>query len=129
MKKIVYILSVPVVLLNSCKKTEFADNTPTGEGLVDFTLIAPASSSSIKLNAATPNATVTFSWNAARPGLITSPYYKVVAALKTGGNLNTPLVEFVVPGSATSLTLTQSSDTPIDCMYFNTFRLVSDLQA
>ncbi|OSZ81043.1 hypothetical protein CAP36_07345 [Chitinophagaceae bacterium IBVUCB2] len=106
MKKIVYILSVAVVLLNSCKKVDFADNTPTGEGLVDFTLITPVSSSVIKLNAATPNAVVPFSWNAARPGLITSPTYKIVAALKTGGNLNTPFIEFDVPGGATSLGLT-----------------------
>lgn len=107
MKKIVYILSVAVVLLNSCKKADFADHTPTGEGLVDFTLLTPVSSSAIKLNAATPTAIVNFTWNAARPGLITSPTYKIVAALKTGGDLNSPFIEFDVPGGATTLGLTQ----------------------
>ncbi|MBL0130989.1 MAG: SusE domain-containing protein [Chitinophagaceae bacterium] len=107
MKKIIYILSATVVLLGGCKKSEFVGNDPTGEGLVDFTLIAPASGTVLVLNAATPNAPVTISWNAARPGLITAPTYKFVAALKTGGNLNSPLIEIDVPGSATTLTITQ----------------------
>ncbi|MBL0272705.1 MAG: SusE domain-containing protein [Chitinophagaceae bacterium] len=107
MKKIIYILSATVVLLGGCKKSEFVGNDPTGEGLVDFTLIAPASGTILVLNAATPNAPVTISWNAARPGLITAPTYKFVAALKNGGNLNSPLIEIDVPGSATTLTITQ----------------------
>ncbi len=107
MKKFVYILSAALVLLNSCKKAEFADNTPTGEGLVDFTLTAPSSGNAIKLNAATPTAPVTFTWNAARPGLITAPTYKVVVALKAGGDLKTPLIEFDATGSATTFSVTQ----------------------
>jgi starch-binding outer membrane protein SusE/F len=107
MKNILYILSAAAVLLGGCKKTDFEGNNPTGEGLVDFTLITPTSGSSLKLNAATPNATVGFSWNAARPGLITAPTYKIVAALKTGGDLANPLVQFDVPGSVSSFALTQ----------------------
>src|SRR5215218_4923271 len=106
MKKLIYILSGAVLLLSACKKTHFEDNTPTGEGLVDFTLITPASGNKLQLNAATPTAPINFSWNAARPGLITSPTYKVVLALRTGGDLNAPLLEF--PGTgATSLSITQ----------------------
>jgi hypothetical protein len=107
MKKFIYILSAAVIVLSGCKKTEFLGNNPTGEGLVDFTLIAPASGTNLILNAATPNAPVTISWNAARPGLITEPTYKFVAALKAGGDLGNPLIEIDVPGSATSLTITQ----------------------
>lgn len=106
MKKIIYILSATVLLLVGCKKTEFEGNVSTGEGLVDFTLISPVSGSSLKLNAATPDVIVNFSWNAARPGLITSPTYKIVLALKTGGDLKAPLVEFDA-GPATSINLTQ----------------------
>ena len=106
MKKLLYILSGFVLLLNACKKADFQDNTPTGEGLVDFTLTAPTSGSKLLLNAATPNDPVTFSWNAARPGLITNPTYKVVLALRTGGDLNNPLLEFP-GGSTTSVTITQ----------------------
>jgi len=107
MKKFIYILSAAVIILSGCKKTDFLGNNPTGEGLVDFTLISPASGTNLILNAATPNAPITISWNAARPGLITEPTYKFVAALKAGGDLTNPLIEIDVPGSATSLTITQ----------------------
>lgn len=106
MKKLIYILSGAVLLLSACKKTNYEDNTPTGEGLVDFTIITPVSGSKVLLNAATPNAPVSFSWNAARPGLITNPSYKIVAALRTGGDLNTPFFEFDVPAGVTALSLT-----------------------
>jgi len=105
MKKLILILSSAVVLLNACKKTDFADNTPTGEGLVDFTLITPVSGNKLALNAATPDAPVSFSWNVARPGLITNPTYTIVAAVRTGGDLNTPLISFDA-GTVTSLVLT-----------------------
>lgn len=107
MKKIIYLLSATVILLAGCKKAEFLGTDPTGEGLVDFTLITPSSGTALILNAATPLSTVSFSWNAAKPGLTTAPTYKVVAALKTGGDLNSPFIEFDVPASATSLSLTQ----------------------
>ncbi|HEV7783602.1 MAG TPA: SusE domain-containing protein [Chitinophagaceae bacterium] len=105
MKKLILILSSAVVLLNACKKADFANDTPTGEGLVDFTLVTPVSGNKLALNAATPNAPVPFSWNAARPGLITNPTYTIVAALRTGGDLKTPLLEFD-GGAGTSLVLT-----------------------
>lgn len=107
MKKFFYILSASLLLLNSCKKAEFADNTSTGEGLVDFTLSSPASGNIIVLNAATPDAPIAFTWTPAKPGLITAPAYKIVMALKAGGNLNTPLLEFDVPGNASTFNITQ----------------------
>lgn len=110
MKKIIYLLTAAVVLLNSCKKADFADNNPTGEGLVDFTLTAPESGRKVVLNAATPNAPVVFTWNGAKPGLITSPTYKVVMALKAGGDLNSPLLEFDATGTTVSLTQKQLDD-------------------
>src|SRR5690349_6526665 len=103
MKKIIYLFSSALILLAGCKKADFEGNNPTGEGLVDFTLITPASGTSLVLNAATPSAPVNFSWNAAKPGLITAPAYQVVMALKTGGDLNNPLVKFDVTGNVTSL--------------------------
>ncbi len=106
MKKIIYLLSFAAILLGGCKKTNFLGNDVTGEGLVDFTLISPASSTSLILNAATPSAPVNFSWNAAKPGLTTPPAYQVVMALKTGGDLNVPLVQFDVTGNVTSIALT-----------------------
>jgi starch-binding outer membrane protein SusE/F len=106
MKKFLYILSA-AVLLAGCKKAEFLGNDPTGEGLVDFTLITPSSGTNLVLNAAIPNDPVSFSWNAAKPGLITAPTYSIVAALRTGGDLATPFIEFPVPGSVTSIVLTQ----------------------
>jgi len=108
MKKILSILSVCFLLVAACKKADFNDNSVTGEGLVDFSLQTPASGAKIGLNAATPAATVVFTWNAAKPGLITSPKYKVVMALRTGGDLTNPLVQFDADnsGAAAKLTLT-----------------------
>lgn len=106
MKKIIYLLSFSLILLAGCKKTDFEGNDPTGEGLVDFTLTAPASSTSVILNAATPSAPVNFSWNPSKPGLTTAPAYQVVMALKTGGDLNNPLIQFDVTGNVTSIILT-----------------------
>ena len=86
MKNILSIITIGCVLLAGCKKTEFMGNNPTGEGLVDFTLTTPVSSKSIVLNGGTPDSTVTFSWNAAKPGLNTLPTYQVVFALRSTGN-------------------------------------------
>jgi hypothetical protein len=106
MKKIISLLIVSIVLFAGCKKVEFEGNNSTGEGLVDFTLKAPVSGNSIVLNAGTPNVLVPFTWNAAKPGLATQPVYKLVMALKTGGDLKAPLIEFPITGNATSLNLT-----------------------
>lgn len=108
MKKILSILSVCFLLVTACKKADFNDNSVTGEGLVDFSLQTPSSGAKIGLNAATPAASVVFTWNAAKPGLITSPKYKVVMALRTGGDLANPLVQFDADnsGAAAKLTLT-----------------------
>ncbi|MDO6433606.1 SusF/SusE family outer membrane protein [Flavitalea sp. BT771] len=75
----------------ACKKPDLAGFDSTGEGLVPFALQSPASGTTVALNAATPNATIEFTWTASVPGLKTPPTYKWVAALKTGP-LDTPLV-------------------------------------
>jgi hypothetical protein len=106
MKKIISLLIVSIVLFAGCKKVEFEGNNSTGEGLVDFTLKTPVSGNSIVLNAGTPNVLVPFTWNAAKPGLATEPSYKLVMALKTGGDLKAPLIEFPITGNVTSLNLT-----------------------
>ncbi len=108
MKKIFYLLTVLVILVAGCKKADFSNNTVTGEGLVDFTLKTPVSSTVIELNAATPATPISFSWNAAKPGLETAAKYKVVFALKTGGDLNSPLIQFDADnsGAATTVSLT-----------------------
>lgn len=106
MKKILSLLTISMLLLAGCKKVEFEGNNPTGEGLVDFTIKTPESGTSIILNSGTPNVLVPFAWNAAVPGLATAPTYKIVMALKAGGDLNTPFIEFPVAGNVTSTSLT-----------------------
>ncbi|MET0636584.1 MAG: SusF/SusE family outer membrane protein [Chitinophagaceae bacterium] len=108
MKKIIYLFAAIALMLQACKKTEFAGDDPTGEGLTGFNLRTPASSSNIVLNSATPDEKVDFSWSAATPGLTTAPAYKVVMALKNGGDLKTPLLEFDAQGN-TSLSLSASA--------------------
>lgn len=105
MKKIIAIVAL-IALVAGCKKAKFDGNNPTGEGLVDFTLIGPATSSSYVLNGATPDATISFSWNAAKPGLNTAPSYQIVFALKSSSDFNSPVMSFDA-GTATSKTLTQ----------------------
>ena len=106
MKKIISILTISLIIFAGCKKIDFLGNDATGEGLVDFTLKTPVSGTAIILNAGTPNVLVPFAWNAAVPGLNTAPTYKLVMALKTGGNIKNPLVEFPVTGNVTTLNLT-----------------------
>ena len=98
-------------LLAGCKKANLAGNDSTGEGLVAFALKTPSSGTAVVLNAATPASTVNFTWNAAVPGLHTAPTYKWIAALKTTGNLESPLISFPAGnnGSATSLSITYKS--------------------
>lgn len=105
-------LAAVVVLLSAltlgCKKTNF-DTTVNGEALTSFRLSAPATNTNLVLNAATPSAPVTITWTAAKPGVGTAPTYKWVAALKSTGNLDAPVLEIPsnTAGSATALTLTQ----------------------
>ncbi len=106
MKKLIILLTFFVSLFTGCKKVEFEGINPTGEALVDFTLKSPETGTNLVLNAGTPNVIVPFSWNASKPGLNTAPTYKLVMALKNGGDLKAPLVEFPVTGNATSLNLT-----------------------
>ncbi|MFZ1783751.1 MAG: SusE domain-containing protein [Ferruginibacter sp.] len=106
MKKIISLLTVSMILLAGCKKVTFEGNDPTGEGLVGFTLKTPVSGISIILNAGTPNVLVPFAWNASVPGLSTAPTYKIVMALKNGGDLNVPFIEFPVTGYVTTANLT-----------------------
>jgi len=107
MKKI-FIFLAAAGLMAGCKKADLANNDATGEGLVPFALKTPASGTDVVLNAATPAATVAFTWNPAVPGLHTAPTYKWVAALKSTGNLESPLISFPSGGngSASSLNIT-----------------------
>jgi starch-binding outer membrane protein SusE/F len=97
-----------LLLFSGCKKTTF-DKTMTGEALGDFRLSQPANNTSLALNAATPNNTITISWTASKPGVNTAPTYKFVAAPKAAGNLDAPTLEFPSNngGTATTLTLTE----------------------
>ncbi|GEM_PF-191165 len=108
MKNIALFITAAFIILTGCKKADFNDNTVTGEGLVDFTLIEPTSGSSLQLNSAIPNTVIPFKWNAAKPGLTTAPKYKVVAILREGGDFATPLLSFESgnAGAANSLDLT-----------------------
>lgn len=106
MKKILSLLTISILLFAGCKKVKFEDNNSTGEGLVDFTIKTPVSGTNIILNAGTPNVLVPFSWNASVPGLETAPTYKIVMALKTGGDLKVPYIEFPVTGNVTTTSLT-----------------------
>ncbi|HMK05127.1 MAG TPA: SusE domain-containing protein, partial [Ferruginibacter sp.] len=106
MKTFISLLTISLLFIAGCKKVEFEGNNPTGEGLVEFTIKTPESGTNIILNAATPNVLVPFSWNAAVPGLSTAPTYKIVMALKTGGDLKIPFIEFPVAGNVTSVNLT-----------------------
>ena len=107
MKKRLYILLAVVAIAFGCKKTDF-DNESKGEALGAFTVAAPANNTLLVLNSATPSAKISFNWAAAKPGVSTSPTYKILLALKTG-NLNTPLLEIPADNSGknTTLTLTQ----------------------
>lgn len=109
--KVTKYLAITIALLTTimvgCKKTDF-DDTVNGEALGEFRLTSPTSGSNLILNSATPNAPVTISWTAAKPGVNTQPTYKWVVARKQGGSLEQPLFEIASgnAGKATSLTLT-----------------------
>ncbi len=107
MKKIFFSIIALASVFVACQKNTF-DNTVTGEAIGDFRLTSPATSTNLVLNAATPNASVSITWTAAKPGLNTPITYNWVAALKTTGNLESPILS--IPsnnsGAATTLTLT-----------------------
>lgn len=107
MKKILLAGLVMVSILTACKKTEF-DTTVTGEGLGEFALAAPANSTRLVLNAATPATTVTIQWTAAKPGVSTTPTYAWLAVLKSAPDFNNPILSIPSDnsGRATTLTLT-----------------------
>ena len=106
MKKILILLTFFISLFTGCKKVEFEGNNPTGEGLVDFTLKSPESGTNLVLNAGTPAVVVPFTWNASKPGLNTQPTYKLIMALKNGGDIKAPLIEFPITGNGNSANLT-----------------------
>jgi hypothetical protein len=112
MKLIKKNLAAGIVLLSAltlgCKKTNF-DTNVNGEALTSFRLTAPSTNAILVLNAATPNDLVTISWTASKPGVNTAPTYKWVAALKSTGNIDAPILELPSnsSGSSTSLSLTQ----------------------
>lgn len=93
-KRTVASFLILIMAFAGCKKADLAGFSSTGEGLVSFSLLSPASGTTVVLNAATPNAMVDFAWTASTPGLKTPPGYKWVAALKAKGSLDTPLIAF-----------------------------------
>ncbi|HEX6335306.1 MAG TPA: SusE domain-containing protein [Flavisolibacter sp.] len=108
MKKIFLFVIAAAGLFAGCKKTDF-DDTVTGEALGPFRILSPASGTSLLLNSATPGATVQISWTASKPGVSKQPTYTWIAANRTGGNLDQPLIQIPSDnnGNATTLTLTQ----------------------
>lgn len=96
------------ILVVGCKKLDF-DKTVTGEALGSFRLSAPANNLDLVLNAATPDEKTVISWSASKPGINSPVTYKWVAALKSTGKLDAPLISIPsdASGSATTLTLTQ----------------------
>lgn len=98
------------MLFAGCKKYTF-DNETTGEAIGEFRLSAPATNTNLVLNSATPNSSVTISWTAAKPGVSTPVKYNWVAALRTGGSLESPILNLPAgnSGLSTSLTLTQKA--------------------
>lgn len=108
MKRINILLVFVVLIISACKKPKLAGNESTGEGLVGFNVKMPASGTIILLNSATPNATIDISWNASTPGLHTAPIYRWIAALKTTGSLDAPLLSILAnnAGKDNKLTLT-----------------------
>jgi hypothetical protein len=108
MKNIFLLSALSALLWTACQKPDF-DETVTGEALNTFTLNAPATNASIALNAATPNDKIEITWTASKPGVNTTPSYKWVAAQKTSGSLDAPLLELASDNSGkdAKLTLTQ----------------------
>lgn len=104
-KNLLYIL-VPVLLFAACKKYDFEQNG-TGEAVGNFTVLSPATNSSVSLNSATPNAPIVIKWNPAKPGINIVVTYKWIAALKTG-SLDKPAATFTSDngGVAAQLTVT-----------------------
>lgn len=103
-RKLLLILFAAVAFAG-CKKYDF-DMESKGEALGAFRLTAPATSTNLVLNSATPSDPVTISWTASKPGVNTAPTYTWILANKNGGNLDQPLIE-ISAGTATQLTLTQ----------------------
>lgn len=108
MKNTLLLLSVFALSMAGCKKADLAGGNPTGEGLVQFTLLTPSSGTTVLMNSATPSQAINFTWNASKPGLTTAATYKVVAVLKAAADFEVPMLEFPSNngGLATSLTLT-----------------------
>lgn len=105
MKKILVPALLAIAALAGCQKTDF-DETVTGEALGTFVLNAPVADAVIALNAATPGSTIEVSWSAAKPGVDVLPSYKWVAALKTNGTLESPLLEIASNNSGKDAKLT-----------------------
>jgi len=97
-----------LLFFGACTKVEF-DKTSTGEALSSFRLGKPSNNLDLVLNAATPAEKVLISWSASKSGVSKAVTYKWIAALKSTGTLDTPLLEIPSDsaGALTNLTLTQ----------------------
>ena len=96
-----------LLTLAACKKYEF-DNATGGESISDFSLVAPASNTSVVLNAATPDEKIVINWNPAKPGVGATVKYTWIAAANAA-SLDNPIVSIVADndGTSPSLTVTQ----------------------
>lgn len=92
MKKIFLLVMWTMAVLAGCQKPDY-DTAVTGEAIGSFALAQPAANTTIALNAATPGANIQISWSAAKPGIDKAITYTWVAAQKTGGTIETPLLE------------------------------------
>ncbi len=98
-----YALTALVLLIAGCKKYEF-DQTPDGEAVGDFVVTAPASNSSILLNAAIPNDKIIMSWNPAKPGISAAVKYTWIASLKNK-SIDTPAISILSDNNGASAQL------------------------
>ncbi len=107
MKRIFSLFLIASIAVTGCKKIDFSTESQ-GEALNTFSIKSPSNNTMVVLNSATPNASITMEWTAAKPGVNVAPTYKWLASLKSG-SLEAPLLEIPSDnnGVSTKLTLTQ----------------------
>src|SRR4051812_5690615 len=97
----IFSIIITLSALASCRKYDLLRNDTSGEGLGPFTLKSPGNNANILLNSGNPTDKIIFEWNAAKPGIKTTPEYYWLAALKNG-SFDQPLL--MVPSDANGKT-------------------------